>query len=152
MGKISAKNLSLVEDKACLARRSHGWLTLSSYDKLAPQGYLFFPYTAYTKLSFLKLRMGVINLSCHLPIWKRGQAQQYCRLCGSQREDIIHILCLCPRMLKERRSLLRKGWVNTEVRTCRAAVLACFDPKNIDLNSALVRFMDRAVKKTRGSD
>lgn len=95
--------MSLVEDKATLKERAHGWFVMQSYSKCSPQPYLVAGFTRAKKEKYLHL--GILPSILHLPPWKRTQSTTLCRLCGEAKEDVLHILCICKRLDKEKRNI-----------------------------------------------
>lgn len=101
------KKESMIQDKADLSERAHGWLTIQSYSKASPQAYLQTNFSKTTKEKFLRFQVGLLPTAYHLPPWLRPQKPAICHLCGKSEEDIVHIITTCRKLIQERRTLLR---------------------------------------------
>lgn len=122
---------------------------LSDYVRSKPQAYLSAGIKINRKENFLSLRLEVIAIKPHLPPWERKGGTLTCRLCGSGKEDIIHVICNCPNLKDIRCTLLRPFFRYYGIRSCRQAVKLCFNPIDVQLNCQLINIFETVTKRLK---
>lgn len=122
-------------------RKAHGWMTLNTYTEPGAQAYFNLGYEKNIKIAFMKYRFGLLPCIQHTPPWLRNKAGSMCRLRGLASEDLLHLLCSCKELLKERKKLLKPLFNQRGIRTRRQALLACFAPSDPQLNCRAVKYL-----------
>ena len=79
----------------------------------------------------MRLRFGLYAALEIKPTWA-DKEEMNCSLCGTQKGDLLHYLCVCPAIKTLRVTLLKAPFNQKVLRTCRQAVIASVsaeDPK-----------------------
>ncbi|KAJ1170681.1 hypothetical protein NDU88_002554 [Pleurodeles waltl] len=95
----ATKILSFIEDKAKFSARTHAWMIIKYCAKLEPAAYLYTTFAPHIKHNLMTMRLGNLPTLANAPSWKNTTSQR-CRNCACQKEDIIHIICICPGLLE----------------------------------------------------
>lgn len=73
------------------------------YKVLKPQCYLEAGWPKQLKEAFIRYHFGLLPGLGRIVPWLRKTEPLTCRLCHMAEENIIHVVCICPDFLSERR-------------------------------------------------